>query len=432
MRIAVWHNLPSGGGKRALSDQVRGLRRRGHDIEIWCPSSADRTYQPTADLAPEHVLPLRWNEVSATRSTLAERIRWTLLDRTRNLAELERHCRACAEQINRGHFDVFVAHSSLFLAVAPIARFIQGPRVLYLQEPFRVLYEAMPQWPYVTPELPASAWAHPLALVEHFGQRVRVRHFQSLAREEARNISAYHLVLANSLYSRESILRAYGVNARTCYLGVDTDRFVDRRLPRDRYVIGVGSFTPAKNIEFVVRALAHAREPRPRLVWIGNSGAPGYLDRIRAMAASLSVEFDARTLVSDEELVDALNRASAAVYAPRLEPFGFAPLEANACGLPIVAVAEGGIRETVVDGVNGLLTEEDERAFAAAVDRLVSDPALRLRLGDNGRRMVLEHWSQEAAVERLEARLLEAIETAGASAPPPPSSQREGAGGATR
>jgi glycosyltransferase involved in cell wall biosynthesis len=43
-------------------------------------------------------------------------------------------------------------------------------------------------------------------------------------------------------------------------------------------------------------------------------------------------------------------------YAPRLEPLGLAPLEAGACGLPVVAVAEAGVRETVVDGITGSLT----------------------------------------------------------------------------
>lgn len=49
MRIAVWHNLPSGGGKRALHDHLRGLIARGHSIEAWCPSTADRSFLPLAE-----------------------------------------------------------------------------------------------------------------------------------------------------------------------------------------------------------------------------------------------------------------------------------------------------------------------------------------------------------------------------------------------
>src|SRR5438270_5425310 len=46
MKIAIWHNLPSGGAKRALHDQVVGLKARGHELEVWCPSSADPNYLP--------------------------------------------------------------------------------------------------------------------------------------------------------------------------------------------------------------------------------------------------------------------------------------------------------------------------------------------------------------------------------------------------
>src|SRR6476620_3082634 len=58
MRIAIWYNLPSGGAKRALYRHVRGLLERGHEVEAWCPPSANRDFLPLADLIPEHVRPL--------------------------------------------------------------------------------------------------------------------------------------------------------------------------------------------------------------------------------------------------------------------------------------------------------------------------------------------------------------------------------------
>ena len=84
-----------------------------------------------------------------------------------------------------------------------------------------------------------------------------------------------------------------------------------------------------------------------------------------------------------------LNRAMLMIYTPRLEPFGFAPLEANACGTPVLAVAEGGVRETIVDGVNGLLVDDDPRAMADAVTRLSNDREYARRLGQAGRKQVV-------------------------------------------
>ncbi len=60
MRIAIWHNLPSGGGKRALHNQIRGFLKQGHKVESWCPPTADQAYLPLGELIPEHVVPLSW------------------------------------------------------------------------------------------------------------------------------------------------------------------------------------------------------------------------------------------------------------------------------------------------------------------------------------------------------------------------------------
>ena len=64
------------------------------------------------------------------------------------------------------------------------------------------------------------------------------------------------------------------------------------------------------------------------------------------------------------------------VYAPCLELIGLTPLEANACRLPVVAVAEGSVRETIVDGVYGLRVQLEQRAVDLGIERLVRDRKL--------------------------------------------------------
>src|SRR5262245_43194933 len=71
MRIAVWHNLPSGGGKRALYNLVRGLAARGHEITAWCPPTADPDYLPLNSIVHEKVLPLE-------RVALPRPLEWVL------------------------------------------------------------------------------------------------------------------------------------------------------------------------------------------------------------------------------------------------------------------------------------------------------------------------------------------------------------------
>jgi glycosyltransferase involved in cell wall biosynthesis len=409
MRIAVWHNLPSGGGKRALYYHVRGLVERGHSVEAWCPSTSDRNYLPLSEFITEHVVPFdipQRNKFVATRPLLRE----LHGDELRQAKALDQHCQRCAEEINRGDFDILFANSSVIHAVSSIGRYVKTKKVLYLQEPNRGLYEAGGDGlPWVAIPAVSRPWMHPRSYLRWFlGDLIHTHQLRILARDERLNASAFDLILVNSYFSRESLLRAYGLDSTVCYLGVDTQLFVNHRYPRENFVVSVGQLFLNKNVEFVIKAVAKIGVPRPRLVWIANRGVEWYYEKMRNLAESYRVTFEARARIDDNELVDILNRATAMVYAPRLEPFGLAPLEANACGLPVIAVPEGGVRETIIDGVNGLLVQHQPQAMARAIERLRDDKHLTAQLGNNGSELVREKWSVNAAVERLEMQLTQA------------------------
>jgi glycosyltransferase involved in cell wall biosynthesis len=401
MRIAIWHNLPTGGGKRALYNQIRGFLKRGHEVESWCPSTADQTYFPFGEIIPEHVMPLDW--VSSEKESLWNRVVGSYRDVVSLLRAMDEHCQACAQQINDAGFDLLFVGACQFFRVTPIARSVRLPSILYLQEPYRWLYEALPQLPWLArPESPRMA---PLSVYRSLKDLVRIQGLRIQAREEVKNARAYGQILVNSFFSRESVLRAYGLDARVCYLGIDTSTFVYDPRPREPFVVSLGSMTAEKNARFVIEAVSRLGEPRPPLVWIANAANTSYRREMEKLASSLNVRFEIRLRISDAELVDALNRAAMMLYAPRLEPFGMAPLEGNACGLPVIAVAEGGIRETIVDGINGLLVDADPEAMASAIRHLLDDDNHARALGEAGVRLINARWSLGAAEQRLEEHL---------------------------
>ena len=407
MKIAVWYNLPSGGAKRALFYHVRGLAERGHQVEVWCPPTADRSYLPLSEFAPEHVVPL------GSRAQSSRRLKRHPLrhyhDVADAIADMDEHCRTCAKQIEAQGFDLLFANTCMVFGAAAIGRHVNLPKVLYLQEPFRDLYEARPSFPWAAQPAAPEAWYAPRSLRRTFADMVNTQSLRVKVRQEALNAEAYDSLLVNSYFSRESVLRAYNLDAKVCYLGIDTALFADRNLPREDFVVGLGQISPHKNTRFVIEALATMPPPRPRLVWIGNVSSADYLAGMQQLAETRGVVLDARVRVSSEELNSLLSRAKMMLYAPRLEPFGFAPLEGNACGLPVVAVAEGGVRETVVDGVNGLLVESRPEAMASAATCLLNDSELAARLGEQGRRLVTERWSLPASIDRLEKALTETL-----------------------
>ncbi len=81
------------------------------------------------------------------------------------------------------------------------------------------------------------------------------------------------------------------------------------------------------------------------------------------------------------------------------------PLEAMACAKAVVGVREGGVKESVVDGVTGLLTDRDPGQFAEAVQYLLNNPAIAAQFGRNGREQVLSSWSWEESTAQVVGHL---------------------------
>lgn len=407
MRIAVWHNLPSGGGKRALTEQLSGLARRGHAIRAWSPPTADLAFLPLNEAIEEHVVPLAWD---AGRDTL--RFRWLRKyeDIRLKIAAMDRHCVQCAEEINTGDFDVLFAQSCMLLRLTSIARHVRLPSVIYLHEPNRALYEASPTLPWIAaPSRRGPAWT-PRALKRALRDYLDVQALRIQAREERDNAAAFDRILVNSFYTRESVLAAYGLDSRVCYLGIDSDHFRPLDVPREHVVVGLGAIHPSKGLDVAVRAVASVEKAkRPALIWVGNFADERYRERVETLASTLGVDLSLRIRVADDEVVRILNTASVMIYTSSLEPFGFAPLEANACGVPVVAIAEGGVRESIVDELNGVLVpERDPVLLGRALSRFLDEPAWAAAVGTRAREHVVSRWGWHASVDRLERTLEEA------------------------
>ncbi|KNC19234.1 glycosyl transferase [Arthrobacter sp. RIT-PI-e] len=197
--------------------------------------------------------------------------------------------------------------------------------------------------------------------------------------------------------------------------GVDLDLFMPRGPVESRgrahRIVSVGRLVPRKGMDLVIRALrelADLGRTDVELVIVGGAGNAVRLEedpearRLLALAADLGVSDRVvlRGQVSRAEMPAVLRSADAVVCAPWYEPFGIVPLEAMACGVPVVAAAVGGLVDTVVDGTTGLhVPPEDPAALAAAIERVVADPDWGRRLGDDGYRRVRARysWSRIAA-----------------------------------
>ncbi|TDA32021.1 MAG: hypothetical protein DSO03_03675, partial [Hadesarchaea archaeon] len=160
------------------------------------------------------------------------------------------------------------------------------------------------------------------------------------------------LILANSLEVKKRIWRYYGREAEVVYPPVKVEKF--RMKGGGEYFLAVQRPSPEKRIELLLRIFK--RLPGERLVLVGSYIDPDYTawleEKMRGMGNVSWLKE-----VSERELVELYAGCKALVHTARREDFGMAPVEAMASGKPVIAVNEGGVRETVVHGKTGLLVD---------------------------------------------------------------------------
>lgn len=180
-------------------------------------------------------------------------------------------------------------------------------------------------------------------------------------REAAARVDRF---IAISKFVAARLRRAFGRQADVIHPPVDTDAFTPGPGEECGHLL-VSRMVPYKRVATAVRAFGATGEPLT-VVGVGDGGR-------LAASAPANVRFVGR--VSEERLLALYRGADALVFTAE-EDFGLAPVEAMACGTPVVALGRGGALETVVDGVTGVLYGDDEpEALAAAVVRLRDDPA---------------------------------------------------------
>ncbi len=184
-------------------------------------------------------------------------------------------------------------------------------------------------------------------------------------------------VFANSHFSRQLAFDAYGYapeEVGICYPGVDVNRFTPcTRTPRLTYkFITCARLTKFKNIDRIIKALTLITDERVTLTVIGRGEE---YEKLVQLAGSLNLKQRVTFLqtVSDAQMIQELRSSYGLIHAAEEEPFGLTPVEAMACGTPVIAMQGGGPAETVVHESTGYLcANAHEDSIAAAIRWLIN------------------------------------------------------------
>jgi alpha-1,3/alpha-1,6-mannosyltransferase len=391
----IHRDLGIGGGERLVIDAARSLQRAGHRVTLFAGHHD-----------PGH-------SFEETRNgTLDVRVRPTifpdhLFQRARIPCNVARMSTLAAGAALSGRFDI-VFCDLIPHAIPAVKLFSRAKILYYCHYPDRRIGETM--------NLRRRLYRTPLDLLEEAGLRLADR------------------ILVNSRFTAAQFRKAYpalrGVATEVLYPGVDPVVYAERT---DTTAVGDGvmllslnRFVRYKNIGLALEALAALRPlvsptrfERISLVLAG--GVDPCVDenaevlnelRHRARELGIAARVVFKPSCSEAERLRLLSTCRCLVYTSDEEHFGYGLVEAMAARRPVVAVKSGGPLEIVADGETGVLAPPDAQAFAAAVARLICDPAAADRMGKAGRRRVGGQFSLAAFAERLQAIVRDVVSPA--------------------
>jgi len=224
-----------------------------------------------------------------------------------------------------------------------------------------------------------------------------------------KNLKKASIIFATSDYLKEVTGKlVQGRNIIVTPFGVNTELF--KPIPvqkKDGITIGcVKSLLYIYGIDVLIKAFSIVKKKHKdltlKLLIVGEGS---YKSALCLLVDELKISDDVifQPFTPNENLPAVYSKIDIFANLSRYESFGVSVLEASASEIPVIATGKGGLVETVIDGVTGLLVEvENVEQKAESMERLILDKELRKALGKHGRTHVLENYNIEKSMEKFE------------------------------
>ncbi len=325
-----------------------------HEYLIW-PGGSEKVLQELVSFAPQaplyvslfsaHTLPPAWQKLSIHTSFLQGWARWLGVLRRNYHARLKYllpWMPLAYESFDFSAYDCVISSSHAF--AKGILTGASTLHLSYIHSPPRYLWESRELYL----EREGLTGIRPLAALSHWLLH-RLRQWDFLAAQRP------DLLIANSQHIRRRIAKLYRREAVVIYPPVPLQGFAPVANPQADYDLVVGRLVPYKRVDL---AIAACKQLGRRLLVVGEGPE---LPRLKQLAGP-QVEFLPHQ--PQDRLQELLANCRLLLF-PWEEDFGLVPVEAQACGRPVVALNWGGTRETVIHGQTGILISE------ASVEALV-------------------------------------------------------------
>lgn len=360
MKIAIFHEVHAGGARKSLNEFGKRLEQN-HTVDLYYvddqPNKVEEQNFHSAHFYK--FIPQKWTGGNWRAKLYKDSI---------ELIKLYRVHKKIARDIDANHYDLVFIHPSKFTQAPFVLRSLKTPKIYYCQEPLRMVYETTFN---IEQSLPPGKY-----------------YYEKLNRYIRKNIDRSNLkhadrLVANSEHTSNNIKSAYGLGSVYSYLGVDTSFFRPITIKKDIDILFIGASDAIDGYPLLKQAQKHLKTQ-----------------------VSIHIRANNKQWISEEDMVKLYCRSKIAVALAHKEPFGLVPLEAMACGVPVVAVNEGGYKESIVDGKTGYLVPRDPKILADKLNLLLSSPELLHQMSTDARLLMESEWTWKKRTQELEIQIL--------------------------
>lgn len=357
MKIAIFHELPLGGARIATNEIAKGLKK-SHDVDLYyVDERRDKQEEGSYSKAFFYTfIPKIWRGNDWKVRVYKDSI---------ELYELLRLHEKIAADIRERKYDVVLVNASKYIESPFLLRFPNTLKVFYLHDPHdRSLYEE------------ALITKEKIDIFRLFYEKLN-RIIRKIV--DKRNLDGADLFLANSTFTQKMFKQTYGKESRVAYLGVDATFFSPKKVNKEFDVLYIGSREPIDGYSLLDDAVSLMKKK-----------------------VTVKTVFFEEEWATKEKLRELYRKSKIVLALGKNEPFGLIPLEAMSCGVPVIAVNEGGYKETVINNKTGYLVPRDSKMLAKKIGELLNKETLRMKMGEHAKKYIQENWTWEKRVEEIE------------------------------
>lgn len=358
MRIAFFHELPPGGALRAVEAYGEYLSQN-NKVDLYYVSERRVENDTFSEVYFHKFLPKIWK---------GKNWKVRLYKDTFEIYRLKKLHKSIAKKINSMNYDVVIVNASKYTQSPFILRYLTTFSAYYCHDPhLRIVYEKILD---IDNDLPYSR-----KIYEKLNRLIRKK-------IDKTNIDNADLLIANSQFTKKGVKNSYNINSEVSYLGVEENVFKPLKIKKDIDVLFLGSTDKLDGYYELVHAL-------------------NFLPKINTKILDFKKEW-----ISDDRILrDYYNRSKIVLCLAYNEPFGLVPLEAMACGIPVIAVNEGGYIETIKHNQTGFLVKRNPKIIADKINFLLQNPELAVIMGKEGRKEIEKNWTWKISAESLFQKL---------------------------